>query len=193
MPDTDVYQSRERSQSTGRCPRSTPVWGSKPTVIIRPSGRNSARPRLECDLVLKMVKGIDAEYRSNDPLAHGRRSAEPRASRLSAPGSSHPPASDGKRQTRHANPSTAEGPKPIAGAAADLGYPLVEMFADESNQRRLDAGVVVLLVSSVITSGRCGRSLRFEPWRFWRAHDRTGAPVAATPVSLPRARSPSPG
>ena len=41
----------------------------------------------------------------------------------------------------------------MAGAAANLEYPLVEMFADESNQRRLDAGVVVLLVSPVVRVG----------------------------------------
>src|SRR6266849_2399284 len=56
-------------------------------------------------------------------------------------------------QTRHANSSTAEGPKPMAGAAANLEYALVEMPADEGNQRRLDTGVVVHLVSSVVRVG----------------------------------------
>ena len=41
----------------------------------------------------------------------------------------------------------------MAGAAANLEYTLVEMLADEGNQRRLDTGVVVLLVSSVVGFG----------------------------------------
>jgi hypothetical protein len=56
-------------------------------------------------------------------------------------------------QTHHASPTIAEKPKPVARAAANLEYTLVEMFADEGNKRRLDTRVVVLLVSAVV---RCG-------------------------------------
>ena len=41
----------------------------------------------------------------------------------------------------------------MAGSAANLEYALVEMPADEGNQRRLDTGVVVHLVSSVVRVG----------------------------------------
>ena len=107
------------------------------------------------DLVLKMVKGVDAEY----PVE-----------RFTGPGQtfSRAPREKGSRrpvglrvrqhlsrdvQARHANPTTADEPKPMAGAAANLEHALVGMLADEGNQRRLDTGVVVVLVSSVVGSG----------------------------------------
>src|SRR5712692_8924564 len=56
-------------------------------------------------------------------------------------------------QTRHANPTVLERPKPMAGTAANLEYTLVGMLADEGNQRCLDTRIVVFLVASVIRSG----------------------------------------
>ena len=56
-------------------------------------------------------------------------------------------------QTRHGNPAAADEPKPMAGAAANLEDTLVEGLADERKQRGLDAGVIVLLVSSVVRFG----------------------------------------
>src|SRR5439155_12081129 len=45
-------------------------------------------------------------------------------------------------QARHANPTTADEPKPMAGAATDLEYTQAELLADEGNKRSFDTRVV---------------------------------------------------